>query len=130
MWRKFGVVLCARRESHNANAKNGAATRYMDEYQKLGVGKSTSIIQSLEVSRWGTKVVLYCLYDPRERKPYKLSFKNCKHVRLDVIDGSPPLEPTLIGISLGDDAYGNPAIVTTTAFEISVLYQEWELQWI
>ena len=88
-------------------------------------------MSALEFLHWGGEVVLHCLYHPRERRPYTLHFKNCKSVRLDPLEdgignGS---EANLIGIALGSDAHQKPAIVTTNAFELSVLYEKWDLKW-
>jgi hypothetical protein len=103
----------------------------MDDYQHLGVGQSTSVVSALEFLHWGAEVVMHCLYDPDVRRPYTLHFKNCKDVRLQpfedrIRNGS---EASLIGIALGSEAHQKPAVVTTDAFELSVLYEKWDLKW-
>lgn len=103
----------------------------MDDYQRLGVGPSASVVSALEFPHWGAEVVMHCLYDPHVRRPYTLRFKNCKEARLQPIenrvgDGS---GASLIGIALGSEGHRKPAIVTTEAFELSVLYETWDLTW-
>ena len=103
----------------------------MDDYQQLGVGKSASVVIELEFRHWGREVVLHCLYHPLERRPYTLHFKNCMDVRLDPLEdgirnGS---DASLIGIALGSNTHPKAAIVTTNAFELSLLYGEWDLKW-
>jgi hypothetical protein len=103
----------------------------MDDYQRLGVGQSASVVSALELLHWGGEVVVHCLYDPHVRRPYTLHFKNCKDVRLQPIEKGvgDSSGTSLIGIALGKEGHQKPAIVTTEAFELSVLYEEWDLRW-
>lgn len=103
----------------------------MDDYQRLGIGQSASVVSGLEFRNWGREVVVHCLYDPLVRKPYTLHFNNCSDVRLQPIENrvGEGSGASLIGIALGNDAYQKPAIVTTEAFELSVLYEKWDLRW-
>jgi hypothetical protein len=101
----------------------------MDDYHQLGVGDSASIVSALEVLHWGGELVLHCLYHPRERRAYTLHFMHCRNVQLDPLDNGTVSEASLIGITLGSGAHQKPAIVTTNAFELSILYEKWELKW-
>jgi hypothetical protein len=54
---------------------------------------------------------------------------HCRNVQLDPLDNGTVSEASLIGITLGSGAHQKPAIVTTNAFELSILYEKWELKW-
>lgn len=87
----------------------------MDDYQKLGVGESASVVTAFEFLHWGAEVVLHCLYHPRERRPCRLQFTNCKDVRLDPFEDGTVSEASLIGTALGSEAQQKAAIIPGAA---------------
>jgi hypothetical protein len=97
---------------------------WKDDYNLLGLGGFTSLITNVKVSLWGNEVSLECVYNPEERLPYLLAFKDCRDIRWTVHDeeelGEPEAE--FFGITLGEPKHRKPAVITTDIFEISILY--------
>lgn len=102
----------------------------MSDYQKLGLGNSTSLVTSVRIEAWGSKFILDCLYDPAQnRQPYMLTFYECRQIQWDIFDQSnvPDTEADLIGLSLGENDYAKTAVIHTDIFEISLEYRRFEL---
>ncbi len=96
-----------------------------DDYELLKVGGLTSLVTNVNVSLWGNKVVLECIYDPTgDRSPYSLVFQDCRLITWEVHDEEEIQEPEadLIGFHLGEDAHRKAALIHTDIFEISILY--------
>jgi hypothetical protein len=100
-----------------------------DQYRLLGLGPAASVIVGIEVLELGRRVVVRGLYDPHQRKPFEMVFTKCRDVHLECLsdDSWPELETPLIGIFLGQEEHRSPAVITTSAFELSVLYGEFLL---
>ena len=99
------------------------------DYHRLGLGKASSLVRSVRIVDWGAVVLVDCIYDPLgERKSYQLSFQGCSQLRIDMLPGAPvrEREADLLGISLGQKANRQPAILTTDLFELHVQYQEFQ----
>jgi len=88
------------------------------------LGGLTSLITKVNVSSWGNEVLIECVYNPEERLPYILAFKDCRDISWTVHDEEAvgELEAEFFGISLGDPEHRKPAVITTDIFEISILY--------
>lgn len=98
---------------------------WKDDYNLLGLGGLTSLITNVKVSSWGNEVSIECVYNPEERLPYVLAFKDCRDIRWTVHDEEEEvgeLESEFFGISLGEPEHCKPAVITTDIFEISILY--------
>jgi hypothetical protein len=97
---------------------------WKDDYNLLGLGGLTSLITNVKVSLWGNEVSIECVYNPEERLPYVLAFKDCRDIRWTVHDDEEvgELEAEFFGISLGEPQHQKPAVITTDIFEISILY--------
>jgi hypothetical protein len=97
---------------------------WKDDYNLLGLGGLTSLITNVKVSSWGNEVSIECVYNPEERLPYVLAFKDCRDIRWTVHDEEEvgELEAEFFGISLGEPEHRKPAVITTDIFEISILY--------
>lgn len=96
-----------------------------DDYTLLGLGELTSIVTGINISAWGSQVLLECIYDPiGDSLPYQLLFQRCREVHFEIHDLEEigEFEADLIGISLGENDYKQPAIIHTDIFEISLLY--------
>lgn len=101
-----------------------------DDYNLLGLGGLTSLITKVNVSSWGNEVLIECVYNPEERLPYILAFKDCRDITWTVHDEEAvgELEAEFFGISLGDAEHRKPAVITTDIFEISILYGSFSIQ--
>ncbi len=97
---------------------------WKDDYNLLGLGGFTSLITNVNVSLWGNEVLIECVYNPEERLPYILAFKDCRDISWTVHDEEAvgELEAEFFGISLGESEHRKPAVITTDIFEISILY--------
>jgi hypothetical protein len=97
---------------------------WKDDYNLLGLGGLTSLVTNIKVSLWENEVLIECVYNPEERFPYVLAFKDCRDIRWTVQDEEEvgELEAEFLGISLGESAHRKPAVLTTDIFEVSILY--------
>ncbi len=97
---------------------------WKDDYNLLGLGGLTSLVTNVKVSLWGNEVLIECVYNPEERLPYVLAFKDCRDIMWTVHHEEEvgELEAEFLGISLGESAHRKPAVITTDIFEISILY--------
>jgi hypothetical protein len=102
-----------------------------DQYHLLGLGSAASIIIGIELAEPGQRVLVRGLYDPKARRPFEMVFTRCREVHLEYLSDEPRpeagLETPLIGISLGEERHRSPAIITTDAFELSILYDEFRV---
>ena len=100
-----------------------------DQYHLLGLGPAAAVIVAVEIAELGHQVMVRGLYDPHLRRPFEMVFSQCRELRLDCLgdDSRGGLETPLIGIFVGTRAYRAPAIITTGAFELSVLYGDFRL---
>lgn len=104
-------------------------TEWQDDYNLLGLGGLTSLITNVKVSAWGNEVSIECVYNPEERLPYVLEFKDCRAIGWTVHDEEEvgESEAEFFGISLGEPEHSKPAVITTDIFEISILYGSFSL---
>jgi len=101
------------------------------DYALLKVGDAASIVTQVEITKWGGKVVVSCLYDPLEScRPYRLIFEDCHEITMRVINPESRQDATadLIGFSIGEECHHTPAVITTDIFEISILYGSFLVQ--
>ncbi|MEG4227385.1 hypothetical protein QUA35_20345 [Microcoleus sp. N9_B2] len=103
---------------------------WKDDYNLLGLGGFTSLITKVNVSFWGNEVLIECVYNPEERLPYMLAFKDCRDISWTVHDEEAVGEPEseFFGITLGEPEHRKPAVITTDIFEISILYGSFSIQ--
>ena len=97
---------------------------WKDDYNLLGLGSFTSLITNVKVSSWGNEVSIECVYNPEERLPYVLAFKDCCDIGWTIHDEDEvgELEAEFFGIYLGEPEHQKPTVITTDIFEISILY--------
>ncbi len=98
---------------------------------EINPGDFLSIVTSVQLKLWGSELLLECLDDPVDRRPYVLIFKDCREIHWNIYGEDADLhdsETDLIGILLGEDKHRKPATITTGAFELSVLYGDFEIQ--
>ncbi len=101
------------------------------DYALLDLGKAASLVTNVLATKWGSSVVVSCLYDPLgSSQPYELIFRDCREVRWQVIELEDVQESTadLIGFSIGAGAYQEAAVLTTDVFELSIIYSSFVLQ--
>jgi hypothetical protein len=105
-------------------------TNFGDDYNLLGLGGLTSLIINIKISLWGNEVLIECVYNPEQRLPYLLEFKDCRDIRWTVHDEEEIKEPEadLIGFHLGEDAHRTAALIHTDIFAISILYGSFSIQ--
>ncbi|MBH8576720.1 hypothetical protein I8752_27765 [Nostocaceae cyanobacterium CENA369] len=102
-----------------------------DDYYLLRLGGLTSLITSVNVSLWGNRISVECVYNPTEvRLPYILVFQNCHDIRWSVhnSDKVNEKEADIIGFSIGTESHKKAAVITTDIFEISIAYGRFTLQ--
>lgn len=101
------------------------------DYALLNLGKAASVVTNVQVTKWGSNVVVSCLYDPLgSSQPYQLIFRECSEVRWQMIELENVQESTadLIGFSIGTEAYQEAAVLTTDVFELSIIYSDFVFQ--
>ncbi len=101
------------------------------DYALLTLGKSASLITNVLVTKWGSEVVVSCLYEPLgASRSYQLIFKDCHEVRWQVIEPGAVQDSTadLIGFSIGTGSHREAAVFTTDTFELSIIYGSFVLQ--
>ena len=95
------------------------------DYTLLELGPATSLVTNVLVTKWGSDILVSCIYDPLgSRRPYQLLFKDCREVRWEVIQPEEveDAEADLIGFSMGAAGHQDAAVIDTDLFELSVLY--------
>jgi len=101
------------------------------DYELLGLGPATSLVTSVAVDKWGSELLISCIYDPLGlRRPYQLFFADCHDIRWEVIrpEDVKDSEADLVGFSIGLDAHRSFAIVHTDIFELRILYGNFSVQ--
>jgi hypothetical protein len=97
----------------------------------LELGPATSLVTDVSVTKWGSEVLVLCLYDPLgSRQPYQLVFKDCREVRWEIFDLNDvqESEADLIGFSGGADCHRDHAVITTDIFEVFITYGRFIVQ--
>lgn len=101
----------------------------MDSLAALGIADFVSLMTKVEITSWGEKVIVDCVYDPDDRLPYKLIFHNCRKIEWDLIFPEDIGEPEadIIDFQVGKKSHEEPAYFCTDIFELSILYGELEI---
>lgn len=95
------------------------------DYQRLGLGDASSLVRDFRIADWGTTLIVDCTYDPLgEQTKYQLTFLECSQLRIDALPNAPvdEEEAEMIGLTLGECDYRQPAVLTTDLFEMHVSY--------
>ncbi len=98
-------------------------------YLFLDLGPYASLVTDVRVGRWGTEVVVSCVYDPLgARKPYEVILSGCRRVEWSLIDAElvHELEADIIGFELVAEARDH-AVMSTDIFELAVWYDKYEV---
>ena len=100
----------------------------MQATKRSDVALAPSLITDVKVGGWGGDVVLSCLDDPLTRRGYELVFRGCREIRWSPYEttSADEAEADVIGFCEGQPGYGEPAVLTTDLFELSVLYDRLE----
>ncbi len=98
-------------------------------YQFLDVGPYTSLVTDVLIRKWGSEVLVSCLYDPLgASKSYQVLFTDCTHLRWEV--HSPEYvkdsEADVIGFELISVARDH-ALIHTDIFELAIWYGSYEV---
>ncbi len=89
------------------------------------LGPATSFVTDVLVTKWGSEVVVLCLYDPfGVRRPYQLLFRGCTDVQWEVThpEDVTDSEADIIGFSIGVEDNRNLAVLHTDVFELLITY--------
>ena len=102
----------------------------LEDLKPLGLGNFTSLVTNVQVSLWGNDFLLECLYDPIDRRPYKLAFQDCREIRWDIRspEDVQDSEIDLIDIQLGEDNHRKHAVIYTDIFELLILYGSFRVE--
>src|SRR2546423_2260192 len=95
------------------------------DYTLLELGPATSLVTNVLVTKWGSDILVSCIYDPLgSRRPYQLLFNDCREVRWEVIhpEDVEDVEADLIGFSMGAAGPQGAALSQTDLFVLRVLY--------
>ncbi len=98
-------------------------------YQFLDVGPYTSLVTDVLITKWGSEVLVSCLYDPLgATKPYQVLFTGCTNLRWEV--HSPEYvqdaEADVLGFELRSEARDH-ALIHTDIFELAIWYGGYEV---
>ena len=102
----------------------------MPDYALLALGNLTSTLVGVEVNRWGTELIVRCLYNPLDPQPYDLIFRGCRRIEFEPYVNDPlndVSQAEIIGLSLGEKGHQKPAVITSSVVEITVVYSTYEL---
>lgn len=100
------------------------------DYLKIGLGNLSSIVVGVDISDWGHKLTLMCVYNPNSKHiPYKIVFCECSQINWEIIDKEKNTEDSveLIDIRFGDN-YLSPALINTNAFEIIIWHDYYHIE--
>lgn len=102
----------------------------MEYLRPYDLGSFISLITNISLSSWGNKLTFECVYDPIDRKPYKMIFTGCTNIKWDIhspedVDNT---EADLIDIQLKPNQESKEATFRTDIFEITFLYQSLEIE--
>ncbi len=98
-------------------------------YQFLDVGPCTSLVTDVLITKWGSEILVSCLYDPLgATKPYQVLFTDCMALRWEV--HSPEYvrdsEADVIGFELISEARDH-ALIHTDIFELAIWYGSYKV---
>ena len=101
----------------------------MNDLKALGIGDFVSLITKIEITSWGEKIIVNCVYHPDSRFPYKLIFINCRKIEWNLIspENVEECEADIIDFLPGEKSYAQPAYFYTDIFDLSILYGELEI---
>jgi len=101
----------------------------MNDLKTLGIADFVSLITKIEISSWGEKIIIDCVYDPDDRLPYKLIFHNCRKIEWNLIfpESITDVEADIIDFLPGKNSYEQPAYFYTDIFDLSISYGELEI---
>lgn len=102
----------------------------MSVMQHTSVERLVALISNVEIRRWGSALAIDCFDDPINRHRYHVMFRNCRelHWSHDAMAAMTDTEADVIGLTLGQGEYGEPAILTTDLFDLSVLSDRMDVE--
>lgn len=92
------------------------------------------LIQSVDVAKWGTEVVVQAIYDPDlpDTTQFKLVFSKCLTLLWDTEENEfdeRDVQADVIGFDLYDDVKKyNKVVITADIFTLEITYQELTIQ--
>ncbi len=95
------------------------------------LGLAPSFITAIDISHWGSEVVVACLYDPdNARRPYRIVFHACDNLHWEVFhaDALRDAEADFIDFAVGVKDGRSTAIIEADIFELVVSYGSYDLE--
>jgi hypothetical protein len=104
-------------------------TDHLECFELLGVEPGRMTVRDVQVSAWGSEVLISCAYEGDGPRPFQLLFEECSSIQWDVHGNldDPDTDAELMGLFLGEEAHREAAIIYAEPFEIAVLYGSFTL---
>lgn len=94
--------------------------------------KIIASITKVSVSLWGNSFMVEGINDPFEQREFCVTYKNCKFINWEMVeDNASELSSPCVSLifwEIGEPNHKKPAIITTSFFELSILYESFEIQ--
>ena len=96
----------------------------MEDLRPFGLGDFVSLITGMSFSLWGNIFTFECVYDPIDRKPYKMTFLDCRDINWHIHspEDAEDDEADVIDIQLVKQNNKKTTIIYTDIFELSMTY--------
>lgn len=101
----------------------------MTDVQKTNPEDFLSVVTGVRLLQWGSDLQIECVVDAVDRQPWVLHFKNCREIHwyIHEPESVQDQEAELISFKFGKDDHQEPAMVGTDIFDVSVLYESFEM---
>ncbi len=101
----------------------------MTEAKKINPEDFLSLVTGVRFLQWGSDLQIECAVDAVDRQPWILHFKNCREIHWYVHEPESVQdeEANLFTFSFGEDNHRAPAGIGTDIFDMSVLYESFEI---
>ncbi len=101
----------------------------MTNAQKNNPEDFLSVVIGVRTSQWESDLQIECIVDAVDRQPWILHFKNCREVHWYIHESESlqDREADLISFKFGKDNHQEQAMLGTDIFDVSVLYESFEM---
>jgi hypothetical protein len=101
-------------------------------FETFKLDEGAWLINQITAKLWGTELTFHALYDPdNPHTTLRLIFKDCTRITWDTYGSEideRDVQTDVIGMDIGEDQHGKPAIVHTDLFEMFIAYGELVLE--
>ncbi len=118
---------------HEVTSGAGLAEEWINElrnrvYFLLSIPPRNIVIADVQMQNWGNSLIFHCVYDPDgEKRPFMLYFDGC--VIKEWRSPSIPRPEITFHIIVGQEAYKQPALIVTGAFDCTFSYRQVKAEW-